>query len=88
MRNLPSCWFPHWCGTPRESRSSRSRPAISGYDDGVEQQLTLDEDTGGEPLALVVAVETAAPAPQARRLQEPERRIAAVVATFLTGLRW
>ncbi|MGA3136166.1 MAG: VWA domain-containing protein [Terracidiphilus sp.] len=27
-------------------------------DDGVEQQLTLDEDTGGEPLALVVAVET------------------------------
>jgi VWFA-related protein len=27
-------------------------------DDGVEQKLTLDEDTGGEPLALVVAVET------------------------------
>ncbi|MGA2850635.1 MAG: VWA domain-containing protein [Terracidiphilus sp.] len=27
-------------------------------DDGVEQRLTLDEDTGGEPLALVVAVET------------------------------
>jgi VWFA-related protein len=27
-------------------------------DDGVPQQLTLDEDTGGEPLALVVAVET------------------------------
>ena len=27
-------------------------------DDGVRQQVTLDEDTGGEPLALVVAVET------------------------------
>jgi len=27
-------------------------------DDGVEQPLTLDEDTGSEPLALVVAVET------------------------------
>lgn len=27
-------------------------------DDGVEQKLTLDEDTGGEPLALVIAVET------------------------------
>ena len=27
-------------------------------DDGIEQKLTLDEDTGGEPLALVVAVET------------------------------
>ena len=26
-------------------------------DDGVEQKLTLDEDTGGEPLALVIAVE-------------------------------
>jgi VWFA-related protein len=27
-------------------------------DDGIEQPLRLDEDTGGEPLALVVAVET------------------------------
>ena len=27
-------------------------------DDGVEQKLTLDDETGGEPLALVVAVET------------------------------
>lgn len=27
-------------------------------DDGIEQPLTLDEDTGSEPLALVVAVET------------------------------
>jgi VWFA-related protein len=27
-------------------------------DDGVEQQLTLDEDAGGEPLALVIAAET------------------------------
>jgi len=27
-------------------------------DDGVEQKLTLDQDTGSEPLALVVAVET------------------------------
>jgi VWFA-related protein len=27
-------------------------------DDGIEQPLTLDEDTGGEPIALVIAVET------------------------------
>jgi VWFA-related protein len=27
-------------------------------DDGIEQKLTLDEETGGEPLALVVVVET------------------------------
>jgi VWFA-related protein len=27
-------------------------------DDGIEQKLTLDEDTGSEPLALVVAVES------------------------------
>jgi hypothetical protein len=27
-------------------------------DDGIEQKLTLEEDTGSEPLALVVAVET------------------------------
>jgi VWFA-related protein len=27
-------------------------------DDGVEQRLTLDENTGGEPLALVIVVET------------------------------
>jgi hypothetical protein len=29
-------------------------------DDGVEQKLTLDADTGSEPLALVVAVEMGA----------------------------
>src|SRR5260370_13574495 len=27
-------------------------------DDGIPQQVTLEEDTGGEPLALVVVVET------------------------------
>jgi VWFA-related protein len=27
-------------------------------DDGIEQKITLEEDTGGEPLALVVVVET------------------------------
>src|SRR5580658_2937758 len=27
-------------------------------DDGIEEPLTLDEDTGSEPLALVVAVES------------------------------
>jgi hypothetical protein len=27
-------------------------------DDGIEQKLTLDEDTGSEPLALVIAVES------------------------------
>src|ERR1700691_3898331 len=27
-------------------------------DDGIEQPLTLDEDTGSEPIALVIAVQT------------------------------
>ena len=27
-------------------------------DDGAPQKLTLEQDTGGEPLALVIAVET------------------------------
>lgn len=27
-------------------------------DDGIEQKITIDEETGSEPLALVVAVET------------------------------
>ncbi|MGA7858492.1 MAG: VWA domain-containing protein [Terracidiphilus sp.] len=31
-------------------------------DDGIEQRLTLDDDTGGEPLALVIAVESGASA--------------------------
>jgi VWFA-related protein len=49
-------------------------------DDGVEQQLTLDEDTGGEPLALVVAVETGRSG--ARKL-DAYRNLDAVIATVV-----
>jgi VWFA-related protein len=49
-------------------------------DDGVEQQLTLDEDTGGEPLALVVAVETGRAG--ARKL-DAYRNLDAVIAAVV-----
>jgi VWFA-related protein len=49
-------------------------------DDGVEQQLTLDEDTGGEPLALVVAVETGRAG--ARKL-DAYRNLSAVIAAVV-----
>jgi len=49
-------------------------------DDGVEQQLTLDEDTGGEPLALVVAVETGRAG--ARKL-DAYRNLNAVIAAVV-----
>lgn len=49
-------------------------------DDGVEEQLTLDEDTGGEPLALVVAVETGRAG--ARKL-DAYRNLNAVIAAVI-----
>jgi VWFA-related protein len=49
-------------------------------DDGVEQQLTLDEETGGEPLALVVAVETGRAG--ARKL-DAYRNLNAVIAAVV-----
>ncbi|MGP8175014.1 MAG: VWA domain-containing protein [Terracidiphilus sp.] len=52
-------------------------------DDGVEQQLTLDEDTGSEPLALVVAVETGRAG--ARKL-DAYRNLNAVIAAVVGGV--
>jgi VWFA-related protein len=52
-------------------------------DNGVEQQLTLDEDTGGEPLALVVAVETGRAG--ARKL-DAYRNIGAVIGAVVGGV--
>ena len=49
-------------------------------DDGVEQQLKLDEETGGEPLALVVAVETGRAG--ARKL-DAYRNLNAVIAAVV-----
>jgi VWFA-related protein len=49
-------------------------------DDGIEQKLTLDEDTDGEPLALVVAVETGRAG--ARKL-DAYRNLSAVIAAVV-----
>jgi VWFA-related protein len=49
-------------------------------DDGVKQQLKLDEDTGGEPLALVIAVETGRAG--ARKL-DAYRNLNAVIAAVV-----
>lgn len=51
-------------------------------DNGVEQKLTLDEDNGSQPLALVVAVETGAAG--ARRL-ETYRNLNGVIAAIAGG---
>lgn len=52
-------------------------------DDGVEQQLTLDEDTGGEPLALVVAVESGG---AGRSKLGSYRRLGAVIDAVVGGV--
>lgn len=49
-------------------------------DDGVEQKLTLDEDTDGEPLALVVAVETGR---AGTRKLDAYRNLSAVIAAVV-----
>jgi VWFA-related protein len=52
-------------------------------DDGVEQTLTLDQDTGSEPLALVVAVEAGgAGAPKL----DSYRNLSAVIAAVVGGV--
>ena len=52
-------------------------------DDGIEQKLTLDDNIGGEPLALVVAVETGGAG--ARRLDE-YRDLNGVIAAIVGGV--
>jgi VWFA-related protein len=52
-------------------------------DDGIEQALTLDDDTGSEPLALVVAVETGG---AGRGKLESYRHLTAVIDTVVGGV--
>ena len=52
-------------------------------DDGIEQPLTLDEDTGSEPLALVVAVETGG---VGRGRLENYRNLTAVIDAVVGGV--
>jgi len=52
-------------------------------DDGIEQRLTLDEDTGSEPLALVIAVETGRAG--ARKL-DAYRNLTAVIGAVVGGV--
>jgi VWFA-related protein len=52
-------------------------------DDGIGQQLTLDEDTGSEPLALVIAVETGRAG--ARKL-DAYRNLTAVIGAVVGGV--
>ena len=52
-------------------------------DDGVEQKLTLDEDTGSEPLALVVAVETGG---GGRSKLDAYRHLGAVIDAVVGGV--
>jgi VWFA-related protein len=52
-------------------------------DDGIEQKLTLDQDTGSEPLALVVAVEAGGAG--ARKL-DSYRNLSAVIAAVVGGV--
>jgi VWFA-related protein len=52
-------------------------------DDGIEQKLTLDDNIGGEPLALVIAVETGGAG--AQRLDE-YRDLSGVLAAIVGGV--
>jgi VWFA-related protein len=52
-------------------------------DDGIEQPLTLDEDTGGEPLALVVAVEVGG---GGREKLDAYRNLSAVIGAVVGGV--
>jgi VWFA-related protein len=53
-------------------------------DDGVQQQLKLDESAGGEPLALVIAVETGG---AGGRKLDAYRDLGGVLATLVGGSR-
>ena len=52
-------------------------------DDGVEQKLTLDQDTGSEPLTLVVAVETGG---AGDRKLDSYRNLGAVIGAVVGGV--
>lgn len=52
-------------------------------DDGIEQKLTLDEDTGSEPLALVVAVQTGG---AGKAKLESYRHLGAVIDAVVGGV--
>ena len=52
-------------------------------DDGIEQPLTLDEDTGSEPLALVVAVEVGG---GGRAKLDNYRHLGAVIGAVVGGV--
>jgi VWFA-related protein len=53
-------------------------------DDGIEQPLRLDEDTGSEPLALVVAVETGG---AGREKVDSYRNLTAVIGAVVGGVQ-
>jgi VWFA-related protein len=52
-------------------------------DDGIEQPLTLDEDTGSEPLALVIAVEVGG---AGRSKLDSYRHLGAVIGAVVGGV--
>jgi VWFA-related protein len=52
-------------------------------DDGIEQKLTLDEDTGSEPLALVIAVESGG---SGRARLNSYRHLGAVIGAVVGGV--
>ena len=52
-------------------------------DDGIEQPLTLDEDTGSEPLALVIAVEAGG---EGRSKLDNYRHLGAVIGAVVGGV--
>src|ERR1035438_6145541 len=52
-------------------------------DDGIEQTLTLDEDTGSEPLAMVVAVEVGG---AGRSRLDSYRHLSAVMGAVVGGV--
>jgi VWFA-related protein len=52
-------------------------------DDGIEQPLTLDEDTGSEPLALVIAVEAGG---EGRSKLDNYRHLSAVIGAVVGGV--
>ncbi len=56
---------------------------FSVTDDGIPQQLTLDEDTGSEPLALVIAVEAGG---AGRAKLESYRHLGAVIGAVVGGV--
>src|ERR1035437_2895764 len=52
-------------------------------DDGIEQKITIDEETGSEPLAVVVAVETGG---AGSRQLDKYRNLGASIETVIGGV--